>query len=82
MQHLHEHTKTDKRTQLLYDKSFGREVIRNYMQQHHTELSQNYAKAQELSKALEQLRKEQWQQQCEQLQQDQPKSRGYGMRLR
>ncbi|VTX88269.1 MobA/MobL family protein [Acinetobacter ursingii] len=82
VQHLHEHTKTDKRAQLLYDKSFGRDVIRNYMQQHHTELSQSHAKAQEVSKTLEQLRKEQRQQEREQLQQDQPKSRGYGMRLR
>lgn len=79
VQHLHEHTKTDKRTQLLYDKSFGREVIRPYMQQHHPELSQYYAQAQDLAKTLEQLRKEQRQKEREQLKQDQPKSRGYGM---
>lgn len=79
VQHLHEHTKTDKRTQLLYDKSFGREVIRPYMQQHHPELSQHYAQAQDLAKTLEQLRKEQRQKEREQLKQDQPKSRGYGI---
>lgn len=79
VQHLHEHTKTDKRTQLLYDKTFGREIIRNYMQQHHAELSQHYAQAQDLAKTLEQLRKEQRQKEREQLKQDQPKSRGYGM---
>lgn len=79
VQHLHEHTKTDKRTQLLYDKTFGREVIRSYMQQHHAELSQHDAQAQDLIKTLEQLRKEQRQKEREQLKQDQPKSRGYGM---
>lgn len=79
VQRLHEHTKTEKRTQLLSDKTFGREIIRPYMQQHHAELSQKYAKAQEVTKALEQLCKEQRQQEREQLKQDQPKSRGYGM---
>lgn len=82
IQHAHAHTKTEKRTQHLYDQRFGREVILNYMQQQHPELCQKYREVQEVTKALEQLRKEQRQLERERLKQDQSKDRDHGMRLR
>ena len=60
--HLHEHTKTEKKTQLLYDQRFGREVVTRHIEENHPDLNENFNKAQELLKALAQLREHQKQQ--------------------
>ena len=60
--HLHDHTKTEKKTQRLYDQRFGREAVIKHIEKNHPELNQKYAKSQEFLKALEQLRQQQKQQ--------------------
>lgn len=60
--HLHDHTKTEKKTQYLYDQRFGREAAINHIDKNHPDLSQKYTKAQEFLKALEQVRQQQKQQ--------------------
>ena len=60
--HLHEHTKTEKKTQRLYDQRFGREAVIKHIEKNHPELNQKYAKSQDFLKALEQLRQQQKQQ--------------------
>lgn len=76
IQDSYKQTKTEKRSQLLSDKRFGREVILQHIKKQHPELNQKYAKAHILSQALDQLQKEKRQQQREKLQQEQSKSRG------
>lgn len=63
--HLHDHTKTEKKTQLLYDQRFGREESIKYIEKNHPDLSQKYAKSQEFLKALEQLVQQQKKQEKE-----------------
>ena len=60
--HLHDHTKTEKKTQYLYDQRFGREAAINHIDKNHPDLSQKHTKAQEFLKALEQVRQQQKQQ--------------------
>ena len=60
--HLHDHTKTEKKTQYLYDQRFGRESAINHIDKNHPDLSQKHTKAQEFLKALEQVRQQQKQQ--------------------
>lgn len=67
VKHLHDHTQTEKRTQLLYDLRFGREEAIRHIEKSHPELSQKHAKSQEFLQALEQLREHQKQQERAQL---------------
>ena len=60
--HLHDHTKTEKKTQYLYDQRFGREAAINHIDKNHPDFSQKHTKAQEFLKALEQVRQQQKQQ--------------------
>jgi len=62
VKHLHDHTKTEKRAQLLYDQRFGREASIRHIEKNHPGLSQKHAKAQEFLQALEQIRQHQKQQ--------------------
>ena len=59
IQHLFDHTNTEKRTQFLYDRSFGREASIKDIEKNNPDLSQKYATAQEFLKALEQLKQQQ-----------------------
>ena len=59
---LHDHSKAEKRTQLLYDQRFGREASIKQIEKNHPDLAENFNKAQELLKALAQLREHQKQQ--------------------
>jgi hypothetical protein len=56
---LHDHSKAEKRTQLLYDQRFGREASIKQIEKNHPDLAENFKKAQELLKALAQLREHQ-----------------------
>lgn len=76
--HLHDHTKTEKKTQRLYDQRFGREAVIKHIEKNHPELNQKYAKSQEFLKALEQLRQQQKQQERAQ-QKEKPKDKGFDM---
>ena len=76
--HLHDHTKTEKKTQRLYDQRFGREAVIKHIEKNHPELNQKYAKSQEFLKALEQLRQQQKQQERAQ-QKEKSKDKGFDM---
>jgi len=76
--HLHDHTKNEKKTQLLYDQRFGREVVIKHIEKNHPELNQKYAKSQDFLKALEQLRQQQKQQERAQ-QKEKAKDKGFDM---
>ena len=76
--HLHEHTKTEKKTQRLYDQRFGREAVIKHIEKNHPELNQKYAKSQDFLKALEQLRQQQKQQERAQ-QKEKSKDKGFDM---
>ena len=62
IKYLHDHSKAVKRTQLLYDQRFGREASIKQIEKNHPDLAENFNKAQELLKALAQLREHQKQQ--------------------
>jgi len=62
IKYLHDHSKAEKRTQLLYDQRFGREASIKQIEKNHPDLAENFNKAQELLKALAQLREHQKQQ--------------------
>ena len=80
--HLHEHTKTEKKTQLLYDQRFGHEVVTRHIEKNHPDLNEHFNKAQELLKVLAQLREHQQQQEREKVKQkDQDNDRDYGMEM-
>jgi hypothetical protein len=80
---LHDHSKAGKRTQLLYDQRFGREVSIKQIEKNHPDLAENFNKAQELLKALAQLREHQKQQEMEKTnenQKDKDNDQDHGMR--
>ena len=62
IKYLHDQSKAKKRTQLLYDQRFGREASIKQIEKNHPDLAENFNKAQELLKALAQLREHQKQQ--------------------
>ena len=76
--HLHDHTKTEKKAQRLYDQRFGREAVIKHIEKNHPELNQKYAKSQEFLKALEQLRQQQKEQERAQ-QKEKSKDKGFDM---
>ena len=79
---LHDHSKAEKRMQLLYDQRFGREASINQIEKNHPDLAENFNKAQELLKALAQWREHQKQQEREKLkesQKDRLDDQDYGM---
>ena len=78
IKHLHDHTKNEKKTQRIYDQRFGREAVIKHIEKNHPELSQKYAKAQEVLKALEQLRQQQKEQERAQ-QKEKSKDKGFDM---
>ena len=78
VQHLHEHTQTEKRKQLIFDKHFGRDASIAHTEKKHPDLTENYKKAQAFLKAVEQLRQQQKQQEKVQ-QKEKPNDRDYGM---
>lgn len=80
IKHLHDHTKAEKKTQLIYDQRFGREECIKHIEKNHPDFSQKYAKAQELLQALEQLRQHQRQQERAQ-QKEKSKGKDFGMEL-
>jgi hypothetical protein len=75
-----DHTKAEKKTQLIYDQRFGREECIKHIEKNHPDFSQKYAKAQELLQALEQLRQHQRQQERAQ-QKEKSKGKDFGMEL-
>lgn len=81
---LHEHTKTTKRSQLLDDQRFGREVVIQHIEKNHPDLNENFNKAQELLNAVAQLREYQQRQEREKAkenQKDQDNDQGYEMSM-
>ncbi|OTG62214.1 MobA/MobL family protein [Acinetobacter silvestris] len=62
IKYLHDHSKAEKKTQLLYDQRFGREASIKQIQKNHPDLAENFNKAQEFLKALAQWREHQKQQ--------------------
>jgi len=81
---LHEHTKTTKRSQLLDDQRFGREVVIQHIEKNHPDLNENFNKAQEFLKAVAQLREYQQRQEREKAkenQKDQDNDQGYEMSM-
>ena len=81
---LHEHTKTTKRSQLLDDQRFGREVMIQHIEKNHPDLNENFNKAQEFLKAVAQLREYQQRQEREKTkenQKDQDNDQGYEMSM-
>ena len=84
IKHLHDHDKLEKRKKLVFDQRFGRDIAVQHTEKHHPDLTQNYKKAQEFLKALEQLKQQQKQQEREKAkekQKDQDNDRDYGMRM-
>lgn len=82
IKYLHDHSKTEKRMQLLYDQRFGREASIKQIEKNHPDLAENFNKAQELLKALAQLREHQQQQEREKGQQkEKSNDRDYGMEI-
>lgn len=80
IKYLHDHSKTEKRTQLLYDQRFGREASIKQIEKNHPDLAENFNKAQELLKALAQWREHQKQQEKVQ-QKEKSNDRDYGMEM-
>jgi len=81
---LHEHAKTIKRSQLLDDQRFGREVVIQHIEKHHPDLNENFNKAQDFLKTVAQLRAYQQRQEREKAkenQKDQDNDRDYGMSM-
>ena len=62
IKYLHDHSKAEKRTQLLYDQRFGREASIKEIEKNQPDLAEKFNKAQELLRALEQWREHQKQQ--------------------
>jgi hypothetical protein len=62
IKYLHDQSKAEKKTQLLYDQRFGREASIKQIEKNHPDLAENFNKAQELLKALAQWREHQQQQ--------------------
>lgn len=84
VRYLHEHTKTEKKSQLLFDQRFGRELVVRHIEKNHPDLNESFKKAQEFLKALEQLKQYQKQQEKEKVQvkqKDQSNDRDYGMEV-
>lgn len=80
--HLHEHTKTEKKSKLLHDQRFGHEVVNRHIEKNHPDLNENFNKAQELLKAWAALKEHQKQQEREKVKQkDQDNDRDYGMEM-
>lgn len=81
---LHEHTKTEKRSQLVHDQRFGREVVTQHIEKNHPDLNENFKKAQEFLNAVAQLREYQQRQEMEKAKENQKDSgddRDYGMSM-
>lgn len=81
---LHEHTKTEKRSQLVHDQRFGREVVTQHIEKNHPDLNENFKKAQEFLNAVAQLREYQQRQEREKAkenQKDRDDDRDYGMSM-
>jgi len=84
IKHLHDHTKTEKRKQLVFDQRFGRDASIAHTEKQHPDLTQNFNKAQEFLKTIEQLKQQQKQQEREKVkekQKDQDNDQDYGMRM-
>ena len=84
IEHSYKHTETEKKSKLLDDQRFGREVVIRHIEKNHPDLNENFNKAQELLKALAQLREHQKQQEREKVkekQKDQDNDRDYGMEM-
>lgn len=62
IKYLHDHSKAEKRMQLLYDQRFGREASIKQIEKNQPDLAEKFNKAQELLRALEQWREDQKQQ--------------------
>lgn len=62
IKYLHDQSKAEKKTQLLYDQRFGCEASIKQIEKNHPDLAENFNKAQELLKALAQWREHQQQQ--------------------
>jgi len=81
---LHEHTKTTKRSRLVDDQRFGREVVIQHIENNHPDLNENFNKAQEFLKTVAQLREYQQRQEREKAkenQKDQDNDLGYEMSM-
>jgi len=81
---LHEHTKTTKRSRLVDDQRFGREVVIQHIEKNHSDLNENFKKAQEFLNAVAQLREYQQRQEREKAkenQKDQDNDLGYEMSM-
>jgi len=84
IKHLHDHTKTEKRKQLVFDQRFGRDASIAHTEKQHPDLTQNFNKAQEFLKAIEQLKLQQKQQEREKAkekQKNQDNDQGYEMTM-
>lgn len=60
IQALYDQTKTQKKTEYLYDQHFGRKQITQYIEKNHPELSRDYAQAKDLLTKVAQFKQEQY----------------------